>query len=316
MLQLKHSQSQNLPHSLITRFAAIAATLTLTVTACGTHHGSGAARATSTVSISSSSTIPAAPASTQSAGGIFPVSYFALTDTQIDLIEHARFVGAAYCVSQIGVARPKVVTQANALIARELEQRRYGVSDVRAAEKYGFGTPPSNVARQPFGSLTPLQSAVLFGASDDDNSIKIPKGGCIAQADAAITHGQQLETSPIITSLDLHSFSISQRSAEVRRVIRAWSTCMKSHGYSYSSPLESVADQRWRTKTVEPAELRAALADISCKAKSRLIATWTAVETQYQESFIAKHYAAFLAARRTLLAELARAKGVLATESA
>ncbi|RSM90514.1 hypothetical protein DMH04_03350 [Kibdelosporangium aridum] len=184
-------------------------------------------------------------------------------------------------------------------------RRRYGVIEPQIADKYGYHSAPDRptvAARKAKQLARAKQTADLRGAVKD----------CGAQAEAVLSAGTPDVDAGRFDALIRKSFEDSQRLPEVTEVFRAWSACMSGEGFTYPDPLTAITDEKWSTPTPTPQEIRAAQADVRCKAKTNLVAVWAAAETRVQNDAIAANPNDFHGLRAGKTGRLEAAKQVIA----
>ncbi|MFD0691835.1 hypothetical protein [Actinomadura fibrosa] len=89
-------------------------------------------------------------------------------------------------------------------------------------------------------------------------------------------------------SLSRESFEESRKDARVRTAFARWSRCMRREGFRYAGPLDPPDDPRFRGAP-SGAERAVAVADVRCKAATRLVGVWSAVEAARQRELIRAH---------------------------
>jgi len=190
-------------------------------------------------------------------------------------------------------------------------RRRYGVIEPDIAQRYGYHVPA--------GLLTPL--AVDQTSDRRDNSLNETQkevaygdGGCARAAVAQL----RLPESPdlaLLGRLDHESLDHAQTDSGVAPAMRSWRDCIRQMGFEYQSPFAAMSDPAWWADDTAPAssrEIAVAVADVSCKERTGLVAAWYAAEVRIQEAAIKKYPAKFDQLRAAVLNEVAGANAVLA----
>jgi hypothetical protein len=186
--------------------------------------------------------------------------------------------------------------------------RRYGIADMRLARQNGYHLPPEQRAPDD-SSNDPVMSKTerrVFLAEDDPwaeqdspgrrvGGKKVPPGGCSGEARREIRVAKRRD---LARTINAESFSRSLSHPEVRKVIDAWSACMKGKGYRYPSPLD-MGDVVTSAEPTED-EISTALADIKCKKNVKLISVWHRVESAIQQRMISKKEEALVAQKEHL----------------
>ncbi|HEX3590001.1 MAG TPA: hypothetical protein VHV74_10225, partial [Pseudonocardiaceae bacterium] len=180
---------------------------------------------------------------------------------------------------------------ADELISREYDSRRYGVSDADAVRHYGYQLPAWTAGPDATAGKPPVvELAVLMGSGTQDGRT-IPAGGCTGQADRelaadGITSGAQ--RAELVSQIREDGFERAQSDSRVLAVFARWSACMRAHGFHYANPFDAGADPRWRTSgKADPTQIAVAETDVSCKLSTHLVDVEVAVESAYDNADIA-----------------------------
>jgi hypothetical protein len=238
-----------------------------------------------------------------------PVQDYQLTDAQNQVVGRARLVLLARCMQRFGFRYPSTADDHPERYGpRSLTDRRYGITDAALAATSGYGLGARDPARQhrpAKPARTPDEETVLFGQGPTHvHGRAVPPGGCLDEAgrelDRQVPAGVDLD---IAQKLQLQSFEWTKQNDQVRAAFKAWSGCMAESDYDYTDPLAAAADPRFGGRAT-PAEIRTALADIDCKARTDLVGVWFTVESAYQRQQISLHVAAFQATAAALAARL------------
>jgi hypothetical protein len=202
--------------------------------------------------------------------------------------------------------------------------RLYGVSDLATAQRYGYHLP-STSTRAGGGpradrSLSAPERLVLSGdttgagasANDSPDSYRgkpIPAGGCAAQARQLTIGVDDVDPTRVADAITVGMWEKSKTDPRVVAVIKLWSECMKRSGYTYASPLDAGGDRpEWlRAATPSAAEIRTAVADVTCKQRTNLIGTWFTIESAYENGAIHLHIEQLTQIRNQWAAAAARA---------
>ncbi|MFF2386432.1 hypothetical protein [Streptomyces sp. NPDC058108] len=203
--------------------------------------------------------------------------------------------------------------------------RRYGVPEsLQVAREFGFhmtqndprslpehlGTPPSAEVR------TVLTATSSHGLVSSYHGMRLPSGGCVGEADRAITGGdvdQRAGHSPMAEQIRAHSFEYSTLDPRVIAAQAAWKKCMSAQGYTnYKKTFDASGDQRWNTASATSQEIGVAVADWQCAKGGNLVGIWFAVESAYQDDQIDRHAEELQQAREGLRRQSRRVATVLA----
>jgi hypothetical protein len=98
----------------------------------------------------------------------------------------------------------------------------------------------------------------------------------------------------------------------VVEVFRAWSLCMRRHGYDYADPTRAPGkDPRLTGPTAGRAEIALADTDVACKREANVIGVWSSVDAAYQRRAMAEKSEELAAVKRDIHIQLANADRVL-----
>ncbi|MFG2170397.1 hypothetical protein ACGFMO_03255 [Streptomyces niveus] len=175
--------------------------------------------------------------------------------------------------------------------------RRYGVSSASSAAVNGFHLPKDGAGGPPpppeVPPMSEAENKVFIGDQDPTNGVgpgdkvagkEIPPGGCSGEAQRRLKIEPRQRMAEKINNV---SFARSQENAQVKKALQEWSACMERAGHTYKTPLDAL--DRLTGETPSPAELSAAKADVKCKDSVNLVGVWFAVESEIQETLIARN---------------------------
>jgi hypothetical protein len=299
--------------------AALAAICTLTISGCASTPAPAPARP--------------APAATPALSGMFqrdlPIEAYEFTwlqSAQEDYLEqHLRQL----CMKRFGFDYlPELSTAMIPLgtrIAQEIESRRYGVSDPDAVRTYGYRLPAWTEGTAPpltFADLPTAERSVLLGTATTYHGQPVPENGCLAQAahdlqDSGISTVTQQsggrDPSELAAQIRSADFQRTQSDPRVLAVSARWSACMRTYGYSYSTPFAAAGDPRWpQNGPVSAAEITAAEHDLACKQQVNLLGVEFAIESDYENVDIASHSQAMSAVKTQVESEAAALQHAMA----
>lgn len=170
---------------------------------------------------------------------------------------------------------------------------RYGIHDLALSKERGYKPAAADQAAYDEamndgavdGTTGGADAQVLDGTGPRTvNGIKVPKGGCVGQADRRIdTQATQTNTAQQISS---RTFIQSKSDSRVVKAFAAWSACMKEKGYTYAAPLDASDDPRFASPEVTPLEIATATADIGCRDRTNVAKVWFDAETDQQTKAI------------------------------
>ncbi|MFJ4869983.1 hypothetical protein [Streptomyces sp. NPDC088757] len=213
-----------------------------------------------------------------------PVDAFAW---QVAVQEQWRSCMARYGFQDFGP--PPVSVEATVTQANVAAGRRYGISDLESAKKYGYHLP-DDIPEAPHWEPAPgAESDVFTGAGTEveGGSYKgkaVPSGGCRGEARRMFPVPQ----TPEAQKLGTVAFDASRKDPVVTEAVAKWSSCMKKKGYDHTHPLEDLDKFgiSLSSSAAGPEEIAHAVADVECKANTSLIKAWNAEESREQESII------------------------------
>lgn len=194
-------------------------------------------------------------------------------------------------------------------------ERRYGLTDRAAAEKYGYELPPAlqEHTRQPMRDLSGVEVEVLTGhtkpepveaaegakavgplaapgqgvkpARAEYNGKKLKTGGCVGWSKDQL--GVQEADPVMVAELAGDSLMQSMKDDKVVKAVAAWSSCMDGKGHPGLADPYKAMDQGV-TIDGKPSQESIALAvdDIDCKERTDLVKIWFGVETAIQNKQI------------------------------
>ncbi len=285
------------------RAVPVAAVLITLLVGCGTQQGGGAStvsadkgestsesdgRGTATVR-SALASLPTAPTEGLAKGLKLPLEQYRAAPVdayawQVVIQQQWRSCMARYGIEDFGpppVAEATVEAQVNAATGR-----RYGISNVEQAQKFGYHLPNDPPSPPHWEPKPGLETAIFTGSgpeiTDGTHAGKaLPAGGCRSEAAAKFP----VPRSPEADDLDATVFEQSKSDEDVVAAVDAWSSCMRKAGFERSHPLE---DLSFYVSSAAPGndEITQAVTDVRCKEETRLVDIWSAEESARQEQAI------------------------------
>ncbi|MFC9248371.1 hypothetical protein ACFT7S_31410 [Streptomyces sp. NPDC057136] len=219
-----------------------------------------------------------------------PIAKYSYTAAEDAVIRGAEDVLTEQCMRKLGMSY-RAVAAPEAVRASD---RRYGLSSVEDASRYGYHLPPEPLFDQHEGLDAETLSA-LYGNSAGATGSPAPKGkipprGCRGEAVVTLASKHRYTAGAEIASgIANGSYEESRQDPRVRAAVGRWSSCMAERGYSYADPMASLGDKQFLDKKVGEQEIETAQADLNCKARTRLLQIWFAAETHIQNGRIAEH---------------------------
>lgn len=221
-----------------------------------------------------------APSSTSPTRTIrLPLDAYTLSNAEQALVDNAQDELTGDCMRTHGLRWPALRRSAPDMIP--VNSRRYGITDLADAQKYGYRLNPRQA-----GDVDALhkQSAQLSPAQKTTGS------SCAHEAYDRLHNGVADVDLNLWNTANKSSFEQAQKSAVVASAIRSWSSCMHRSGFDFPDPLAAVNDPAFSSGAhASPHEVDVAVADATCKESTALTTTWSAAENRIQQKLIAAH---------------------------
>ncbi|CAL9488600.1 hypothetical protein SUDANB6_03198 [Streptomyces sp. enrichment culture] len=271
-----------------------------------------------------------------------PIDRARLLPSELAAIGRAEAITRAACMRRYGFDYRVEFTRS---LHATVPDRSYGVMSADQARRYGYHMAPDVDPRVPANtrrqtdlvtSEEPVSAAdrrihdlLLYGTDSDrvtEEDVEradgprprrepevigeyrgepVREGGCYEEARTEIVGDGGSERNPVAMRIYVDSFRRAERDPEVRRAVRAWSSCMAAEGYDYDSPLDAGTDlPTAREPRADAREKTVALADMACKDRTALIRVWSAAEARHER-------AAMKEESRALAAESERKAGMV-----
>lgn len=148
----------------------------------------------------------------------------------------------------------------------------------------------------------------------------VPVGGCTGESERALgvsstplsTETASSKTvrpkySDLLSQIGLSEEAAMQHSAAVTHAVDAWSACMASHGYRYSSPERAGTDLDVDTPKPSQLEVLVAETDVMCNQQNHVLAAELAFCTGFEKSAIDEHIQELQALNVIRLEQLSKA---------
>ncbi len=223
-----------------------------------------------------------------------PIAVYSYTDAEYEVIRSAEQVLARDCMKGFGLAYelPKSPAPVDA------QDRRYGITDMDGAQRYGYRMPPLPDA--PKAKLTQDQIQVLYGKRSLENGAddrakleyrgkEVPEHGCLGKAVLDFRKPYEYrEGSAAASRISGDSYEASLSDPKVQAGFGKWSSCMKQKGYDYPSPMDAIESPSFSKGKVSAKEKETAVADVACKQSTGLLETWFKAEAAIQKDMIKK----------------------------
>jgi len=223
----------------------------------------------------------------------------------LELVRQAIEILTSRCARARGYDRP-VLPPINVIDAPD--RRRYGVIEIEVARATGYRLPRTSAEKA-------LRQAADARKGDRDPAARAAIGECLDQSNARVYAKD--DQPGLLAQLEKESFEGTRRNdPKVKAVFADWRTCMTQKGqHGYADPLEAGGDDRWQGPRIDKAEMDTAVADVECKQKVGLVATWHEAEKAFQTKAVAQHRSYFAQVRRTLQQEETTARNIISGPS-
>ncbi|MEU1040733.1 hypothetical protein [Streptomyces sp. NPDC005907] len=222
-------------------------------------------------------------------------------------IENAKDKTKTACMARKGFTfspPPSGTTPALSYDSMNME-RRYGVTDARTAQSYGYQAP--GAVEEPADDTVAEENAE--GRSDAwFDALDV----CASEANKKI--GILYETD-IAADLAAESLENTASNLKVQAAISNWQGCMSREKYQTGPTPQHAGESFAQSSTgAQPSteETQMAVADVGCKQSSNLVSVWHKTEIAYQTKQISDHKAELDAEEARNAELIANARAVLA----
>ncbi|MEU9875919.1 hypothetical protein [Streptomyces phaeochromogenes] len=258
---------------------------------------------------------------------VLPIESYLFTDRQVARLFRARAVLTASCMKRFGHRWPVPTETApdTGTLNPANTAHRYGITDARLAARYGYhpapGSAPSrSKEKSPGPKPGPEEMLLLTGLRDDgtpagkdERGRAIPTGGCQGEATAALSGDpEKIGNRELVGTINIGSYSDSQKDPRVVEVFRAWSRCMKRQGHQYADPTQVPGkDPEFTGPKATRAEIALAETDVRCKRGTNVIGVWSSVDAAYQRRAMSAKTRELAAVKRDIRRQVTNADRVL-----
>ncbi|MCX4742468.1 hypothetical protein [Streptomyces antibioticus] len=216
------------------------------------------------------------------AGMRLPLQDYMLSYPDEVTIESAKDKVKTACMARLGFTfTPPAPGTTPSLSYDDMNmERRYGITDAKAAQRYGYQAP----VEEPTDDTAAVESAEGRGEEWFDGL----DNTCVPEANDRV--GILYETD-VAGDLAAESLEVTQKDPEVTAAIAKWSACMDKQDHPVDDPLNAqpvpAADGAEGKATVS--EIAQANDDVACKQSSSLVTVWQEAEELYQQKQIVGH---------------------------
>ncbi|TCO54068.1 hypothetical protein [Actinocrispum wychmicini] len=251
----------------------------------------------------------------------YPLDSYQISDADMGTVLAARRVFEIRCMRRLGFTGDEFA----GLIAVDYDEttksQMLTFLDPTAARERGYHKPGDRApaATGPKGAPEqPGERSAMSGSVQTVNGIPVPQGGCGEEALRNLKEGAG--DPPIdVRSLSGDAQEQTLRDPRLHTALQAWSSCMGKAGMDYDAPWSAEegngAWQRnrdgWYHNDPTPAEIRTATVDVDCRARTNILGTWIAVQSDYQNQLIHQHQEQLTRAKTCLTRWLATARAAV-----
>ncbi|MFE2478273.1 hypothetical protein [Streptomyces sp. NPDC059389] len=241
-----------------------------------------------------------------------PLDAYAFDKEQLKVMQQAQDILTDACMHRLGFAAFKNSnTYANT--GGERGSTGIGLVDAEYAMKFGYRTGASPDRPRDTKKQDPNETAALYGPQDGAPAQPgAPEGGCSGEATRKLYPQSGKAGTKLLDELTQQTNDRARGDSRVVAAIGQWSVCMRDAGFQVKTPweLQDMEGTRW-TGPVTSEEITAATTDVSCKHKSKLADTWTAVLTAYQNTAVEKNKDGLAQEKKNLAEQVKTAGKVL-----
>ncbi|WP_371644234.1 hypothetical protein OG974_22455 [Streptomyces sp. NBC_00597] len=219
-----------------------------------------------------------------------PLDAYTFDKDQLKTMQQAQDILTDSCMHRLGFASFK---NSNTYTNTGAERGSTGIGlvDAEYAKKFGYRTGASPDRPRDAKKQDPNETAALYGPQDGAPARPgTPEGGCSGEATHKLYPQSGKAGTELLDELTRQTNDRARGDSRVVAAIGQWSACMRDAGFQVKTPweLQDMEGTRW-TGPVTSEEITAATTDVSCKQKSKLTDTWTAVLTAYQNTAVEKN---------------------------
>ena len=242
--------------------------------------------------------------------GVIHQAYLPITDArdwtvdQQRAMHEAQFILVSRCMRRAGFENPYIPFAPFTL------DRRYGLQDLDAAKKWGYGLPPTMVvdesAVQAYTDSLSLKERRAFesalggspdGAEGAGTGDSTAPGGCADEARDTLygstTQALRAEELRWMSyDVEFEAFFASEKDPRVKLAVGAWSDCMEQRGYEVDDLADPVDASLLAGGPVGgPEDVRLAVTVVRCNDATDLVEIWSGVEAAIQGQLLEEHSA-------------------------
>lgn len=233
-----------------------------------------------------------------------PIEAYTPTKPQTLLISTSRDQLIKKCMTEAGFGQWMPAPDLPTLGGKTLTDWRYGIHDAAQAAKRGYH-PDADVQKA-------YDKAMMAGAVDKSGADQGQVRRCAQSADAEAPVAQPSE---LVETIKGNSYKESAKDPKVVAVFAQWSACMKTKGYSYKEPLDTVDDPRFHNPyEASDLEIATAKADLDCRSRYPVAQTWFNAESALQVKALKSHQSELDKVKADNVSAVSKAAAVAATK--
>lgn len=250
------------------------------------------------------------------AGHAFPLDAFALSPTQIRLINQAEHMLESTCMATKGFTMPAYLEPSD-VPPRSTLVTAFGLGSLSEARLYGYDIPPmyqgpqkpttpetgsAGTSSQPDASYDialrgprekrPSPPPLPLGGGQLLTNLSYTPDSCTGRAYEAIdvspARAQELmmsDGSVEVSNARLEARRRTDADPRVAKATREWSACMSSSGFTAANPTEASLAYGPAARSLA---IAAAIADVTCKYDTNYFGVMYGVTVEYQQQLIDK----------------------------
>ncbi|MGW7280078.1 hypothetical protein ACWGIV_17575, partial [Streptomyces sp. NPDC054844] len=191
-------------------------------------------------------------------------------------------------------------------------RRRYGVIEMPVARKLGYHPAPGMLGSRDVVEQRERRDESL--SAEALRAVYNEKDGCGKKASGYLLRNGGEADYDQFRRLSGEILEQARSKPEVKKVARAWSSCMAEQDFNYKAPADAIADEQWwseESDRASPAEISTAVADVECQGRSGLINVLYRTEKQLQQRAVVEHQSYFDSLMRAKRINVTNARDVL-----
>ncbi|MEW2070986.1 hypothetical protein [Streptomyces sp. NPDC007346] len=208
---------------------------------------------------------------------------YELSNSEMHLIYEASDLLVRKCMKEKGAEWKRIDIPAS--VANWRNRLHFGVIEIKVARAFGYRVPSELTAPSEVREVVDRMKR-RFAALDTARARQAEK--CQDAAGGELTREAKASFATL-NKLKEETYAEAQRAPEVIQAERAWSACMRKSGLEYATPHQASTTPKWGDRSVgkaSPDEVTAAVADVKCKHRVKLVAVRFAAEQKLERRAI------------------------------